>query len=111
MTVFEGAVEAAASLSDSTERDAIIAAVGADAGQWRADLRSPYWVGNAVADALKMDLSDDAGKGRVKAVVAKLMKDGLLKTATRLDAKGMPRQYVEVGVLHADTTSEGDVFG
>jgi hypothetical protein len=108
VAVYDGVIEAAAALHDATERDLVLAAIRSGDGNWRSDARSPAWVGHAIAGGLSLDMTDDAGKARAKAVVASLLKDGVIRIVTRLDNKSMPRQYVEIC---PDKVSETDVFG
>ena len=46
--------------------------------EWRADVRAGMWVGNAVAQVLRLD--PDLDKDRIKRVIRKLISEGVLKT-------------------------------
>ena len=58
---------------------AIVSAVGQ--GGWRKDPRAEEWVGKAIAPALGLDADRDAEN--IKKVLAKLIKDGVLKEVLR----------------------------
>lgn len=66
------------------------------AGEWRENVQAANWVGKPVADTLGMDLADPVDKAKVKAMIAKWLKDGLLVRVTKPDEKRMPRTYIEV---------------
>jgi hypothetical protein len=68
-----------------------------DAGQWRADTRSPDWAGNAVAKVLELDIAAPADKNRIKAMLKVWLETGALKEAERLDEHRHPKLCVEVG--------------
>jgi len=62
-------------------------------GEYRADNRSPKWIGYAIADSLGLDVSHD-GRGPNGADVARL--------------KGIIRQWMENKVLAVETRPDGD---
>lgn len=66
-------------------------------GQWRENVQASDWVGKAVASALGLDLSDDAEKARVKAMVKRWLADGSLIEAVGLDYKRNERVFIQVG--------------
>jgi hypothetical protein len=48
---------------------------------WREDIRAGMWVGKAIATALNLDV--DEKKDKIKSILAKLIKDKVLKKVTR----------------------------
>ena len=67
------------------------------AAQWRADARSPDWVGNAVAKVLELDTSTSADKKRIKAMLKIWIETGALKEVERKTEQRKPSLFVEVG--------------
>lgn len=67
------------------------------AGSWRENIRSPEWVGNAVANALELDLGEPPNRKRIKAMLALWLREGVLMVVEKKDEKRMPRTFVEVG--------------
>jgi hypothetical protein len=53
------------------------------------------WIGNLVADVLRLDPDED--KPKIKKVVASWIKSGALRKGETIDAKRMKRPVVEVG--------------
>lgn len=68
-----------------------------DAGVWRENSQAKEWVGHAVADVLGLDLEDKAAKQKVKALLARWLKEGLLVKVMATDEKSRERPVVEVG--------------
>jgi hypothetical protein len=66
-------------------------------GKWRDSTQATNWVGNAVAEALHLDLSKLSDKATAKALVRSLTADGHLRTTRRRDASRKERTFVEVG--------------
>jgi hypothetical protein len=66
-------------------------------GEWRDDIRSGAWAGNAVADALGWDRDTPAAKNKLKSVLQSVKGDGYLRTKSGLDAKGNRRLFVVIG--------------
>jgi len=62
------------------------------AARWRQDVRSPMWVGHAVAIALNLDVGED--KERIKGILKKLYKDGVLKDEPGEDERRRTRIFV-----------------
>lgn len=88
------APERSASLA-SDERGEVLRLVRE--GEWRRDPRAgDAWVGQAVAQALHLDLYDDGDKAKVKAMIAEWIKSGVLKEVTKPDAQRKKRAFVEV---------------
>jgi hypothetical protein len=71
----------------------------ADEAQWRQSDQAADWVGQGVAAALRLDITDKAVRQRVKSMVAIWIKSGALKIVMRPDKKRTTRAYVEVGEL------------
>jgi hypothetical protein len=66
-----------------------------DAGEWRADVRSPEWVGFAVAAALEYDV--ESSRRRISGLLKDWIKNGALKIVEREDEQRHNRKFVEVG--------------
>lgn len=64
--------------------------------EWRENVQAGSWVGKPIADALGMDLTDPVDKTKVKAMIAKWLKDGTLIKVDKPDEKRMLRTYIEV---------------
>jgi hypothetical protein len=69
------------------------------AGEWRGSIQSTNWVGNAIADALDLDLSNLTEKTKVKSLLSMWLKSGALKIEHRKDEKRNDRPFVVVGKL------------
>jgi hypothetical protein len=67
------------------------------AGEWRDSTQATNWVGNAVAEALHLDLSEPCGRATAKALIRSLLANGHLRTTRRRDASRKERTFVEVG--------------
>ena len=63
-------------------------------GDWRADARSPQWVGFAVAQALDMDA--EASRKRISKLLKEWVANEALKIVEREDDQRHPRKFVEV---------------
>lgn len=86
--------EAAASVS-SDEKSAALELI--KAGEWRKDIRAgDAWVGNPIAQAMQLDLSEETDKAHVKGIITAWIRDGVLKEVSRQDAKRMQKTFVEV---------------
>jgi hypothetical protein len=67
-------------------------------GTWRADARADEWVGKAVAEALEMDIEDEAVRARVRNLLSGWLKSKALVEVGRIDSKTRKtRKFVEVG--------------
>jgi hypothetical protein len=66
-----------------------------DACTWRADVRSPDWVGYAVARALEYDV--ESSRKRISGLLKDWIKNGALKVVEREDEQRHNRKFVEVG--------------
>jgi hypothetical protein len=64
-------------------------------GQWRLDSRSPEWAGIPISTVL--DLDPEQHRKRIAKVLKEWIDNGAFKVVERLDYKGMPRNFVEVG--------------
>lgn len=102
VTVFEPPEPAPAR---GEESDKILEALRRGEGRWRADPRSPDWAGHAVAEALRLDMTDPADREKAKATLNAFVKTGVIHIETRLDEKRRPRQFVQI------SGCETDVFG
>ena len=67
-------------------------------GQYRADPRSPEWIGGAVADVLSLDVESDADRKRIKSILKEWYQKGVLKKAEDRDPEARKKfVYVEPG--------------
>src|SRR5262249_25466774 len=71
-------------------------------GEYRADSRSPKWIGYPIADALNIPVAhgaenDPAHMARLKAIIQTWLKNKVLKKEPRKDAKGMDRDFIVSG--------------
>jgi hypothetical protein len=64
-------------------------------GEWRADPRSPEWVGAAVAKAL--DFDPDQARKRISKLLKEWIGNGALEVVEKEDAQRHMRKFVEVG--------------
>jgi hypothetical protein len=64
-------------------------------GEWRADVRSPEWVGFAVAKTL--DLNLEASRKRISQLLKEWVANGALDVVEKLDDQSRPRKFVVVG--------------
>ena len=83
-------------MAAATDEDFRAAAKVIRAGRWRENSRSPEWVGNAIAQALDIQIDTKVGESRCKAILASWLKDGRLLVVDGLDSKSMSRKFVEV---------------
>jgi hypothetical protein len=65
----------------------------ARSGQYRADQRSPDWIGGAVADALDLDTENEGDRKRIKVILKAWFAEGVIKKDPR---PGPDRQHVHV---------------
>jgi hypothetical protein len=65
-----------------------------DQGEWRADPRSPEWVGVAVARVL--DLDPENCRKRISKILSDWVSNGAFKVVEKLDEQRRPRKFVEV---------------
>lgn len=87
---------AEAKLEATPEQEvAICSAVGA--GKFRHDIRSPDWVGNAVARVLHEDADDKSVRKALSDVVAHMISKGLLAVSKDRDDRGRPRGFITLG--------------
>jgi hypothetical protein len=68
-------------------------------GRWRENTQANDWAGYAVAKVLGLDASRKADKARIAAMLKTWIKNGALVIVEGLDAKRMPRSYIEVGTI------------
>jgi hypothetical protein len=79
------------------------------AGAWRKDPRAgDAWIGHAVARAYKLTADDPLDLARVKALLAEMIKTGVLVEVSHMDENRRPRAFIE-----APQTDEmsADIFG
>jgi hypothetical protein len=87
---------AEAKLEATPEQElAICKAVGA--GTFRRDVRSPDWVGKAVARVLHEDADDKSAHRAISDVIANMITKGLLVVSKDRDDRGRPRDFVTLG--------------
>ena len=65
------------------------------AGRWRESDKATDWVGNVVAEVLRLDLRDQSARRHVKAAIASWLLQGVLRKVDGKDSKGMTRTFVE----------------
>jgi hypothetical protein len=71
-------------------------------GRWRENTQAKDWAGNAVAKVFNLDAGRKADRARIISMLKTWIKNGALVIVEGLDAKRMPRSYVEVGTLADD---------
>jgi hypothetical protein len=65
-------------------------------GKWRENSQAAAWVGNAVGEALDLDISKKADKARVAGMLKIWLASGSLKIVEGQDEKRETRKFVEV---------------
>jgi hypothetical protein len=68
-------------------------------GRYRANSQAKDWVGNVVAEVLKLDSANQAHKAKIKTLLGVWTKNGMFVTVEGQDDKRKPRQFIEVGTL------------
>lgn len=66
-------------------------------GKWRANARSPEWVGNIVATVLETDPTDEASRKRISKMLKEWLKTGALVEVEGVGPDRKPTRFVEVG--------------
>jgi AAA domain len=66
-------------------------------GDYRADPRSPEWIGTAVAEVLDLDADSEVDSKRIKIILKEWYAKGVLRKVERDDEKRRPRLFVEAG--------------
>lgn len=66
-------------------------------GEWRHDQQAKNWVGQAMAEALGLDIEEASVRIAMKLLVKKWIAEGWLKIVKRQDAKRMTREFVVPG--------------
>lgn len=79
-----------------------VAGCTAAGAQFRLNLQSPDWIGNPIARALKLDPADKAHRSKVVRMLKIWIETGMFVVVEGKDAKGKPRDYVEVGKHASD---------
>lgn len=83
-------------LDDVSVADLRAAQKAVAAGRWREDVRAKQWVGNALADALSLDLGSKHDKAKVIRLLKIWTSNGMFKVVEALDEQRRPRAFVEV---------------
>ena len=65
--------------------------------EWRVDIRSPNWVGRAVAEAMNLRLEQPEQRNRAQITVKEMVAKGWLRVVQKRDAKRRVMTFVEVG--------------
>lgn len=68
-----------------------------DGSDWREDMRSPLWVGIAVAEVLGLDSDDAKAKQKIKTLIKEWVANGSLRVEIITDDKRRERRAVRVG--------------
>jgi hypothetical protein len=82
---------------DVTLDDARAALVRIAQGEWRLDQQAKNWAGNAIAEALGLDVEEPSVRSAMKQLIRKWVADGWLRIVTRSDSRRRPREFVEPG--------------
>ena len=82
----------------------------ATTGEYRADSRSPKWIGYALADALHLPVSyggdnDPKDIARTRTIIKTWIKNKVLEIDKRKDNEGKDREFIVPGSLKPETTS------
>jgi AAA domain len=77
--------------------------------EFRADSRAADWIGKPVAERLKINLADDAGRARIKRVLKTWTMNGVLATEVRHDRNRNKCEFVMPGNWNeaSETTHAG----
>ena len=68
--------------------------------RWRTSVRSPDWIGIAVAQGCGLVLQSTAGKLSVKEIIKKWISEGLFKIVQQLDEHRNPKDYIELAQVY-----------
>jgi hypothetical protein len=71
----------------------------ATGGPWRADQRSPAWVGCQIAKTLGLDISKDDDRAKVCTMLKRWIKNEMFEVYEGIDSERKPRKFVRVGKL------------
>lgn len=82
---------------DLEKAQAEVAGCIAAGARFRLNVQANDWIGKPIARALGYNLTDKAEKKRVSGIVETWVKTGAFVVVPGKDAKGMPRDFVEVG--------------
>jgi hypothetical protein len=66
-------------------------------GEWREDVRSKTWAGNAVAEALELDIKDASVRSKVKTLISTWVANDALRVVEHADKSRHMRSFVRVG--------------
>jgi len=68
-------------------------------GRWRENSQATDWVGIPIANALGLDPTNEAHKGKIKKLLKTWTANGMFVVVEGLDEKSRPRPFVKVGKL------------
>jgi hypothetical protein len=96
-----------------TTADMELARTLAATGEYRADSRSPKWIGYAIADHLQVAVSyqgdnDPKDMARLNSIVKTWLKNKVLDTEERKDTDGKDRKFVIAGSFKPAATAYPD---
>ena len=80
-----------------------------DAGEWREDPRSEQWVGNAVAEAYGLDLTEKGHVVRAKALIKRLLEDKKLVAEVRMDEWRKLKKYIRTSAAVRAAVQKKDI--
>ena len=83
--------------SDVTTADLKAVQTTIAAKRWRANPQSPEWAGHAIADVLRLDVSDIQAQTKVKKLLGVWTKNGMFREVEGLDENRKKKRFVEVG--------------
>jgi len=67
-------------------------------GEWRENMRATQWAGNAVADTLGLDVTDQGARNQIRKLLNIWIKNGALRVVKRKDEKTRKEfEFIEVG--------------
>jgi hypothetical protein len=78
-------------------RDSVLASLAmTDSGPWRADLRSPDWLGHIVAKELGLEAANPIIAGQIETLISDWVKQGVVVQYTDQDANSMSRTFLKL---------------
>jgi hypothetical protein len=80
-------------LDTDDQRTAILTVIRGS--RWRKDVRSPQWVGIAVAQVMRLDLDDEGDRAQAQKIVKEMINAGVLVLVTEPDERREMRSYVK----------------
>lgn len=99
--------EPVAPITDSFE-DREVVAVEMGSESYRADMRSPEWVGLPIGRALGLIVEDEKDKREIQNRIREWLKSGFLKKVMKKDAKRRNKEYIVLGEIprHAKPSAD-----